>query len=448
VKAARVDRHDRQAALVEVNVDRVVGPTHHYGGLGVGNRAALHNRHSTSSPRAAALQCIRKMRLVADAGAIQLALPPNARPDRAILARLGVRPSRLADGEVRDLVSACSSSASMWVANSATFTSCLDSADGRPHLTPANLVSSLHRAAEVRHTARLLRRVFDPVRFVHHPALPASMAVRDEGSANHFCLARGPSHRGVHLFVFGARVLGQSSTASGDLARQTHEASAAVARLHRLDPERTVFAQASDRAMVAGAFHADLMMLACGEVLFHHEDALMDKDSVFSELSRKYLAANGRELRFASVPSSALTLEQAIESYVFNSQVVEARSGRRVLLAPEQADRMPAARRALRTLVDHPDSAIDSLRFVDLAESMNNGGGPACLRLRLMLTRSEVATLPRRARFDRRRCEQLEGWIKKAYRSELNVEDLGSSALIDECDRAHAGVAKILGEGG
>jgi succinylarginine dihydrolase len=432
--------------LVEVNVDRIVAPTHHHGGLGVANRAAWRNRHLVSSPRAAALQCIRKMRLAADAGAVQLALPPNPRPDRAVLARMGVSSSRLADADVRDLVAASSSSASMWVANSATFTSSIEAADGRPHLTPANLVSSFHRASEVRHTTRLLRRVFDPARFVHHPALPGSMAVRDEGSANHFCLARGPSRRGVHLFVFGARVLGEPA-AAGEHARQTHEASAAIARLHRLDPQRTVFGQESRRAMAAGAFHADLVMLACGEILFLHEDSLADRETVEAELTRKYREATGRQLHPLVVPRSTLTLEQAIDSYVFNSQVVEASSGRRLLLAPTQTETMPAARQALRTLVEHPASAIDGLHFVELTESMNNGGGPACLRLRLALTPAEVASLPPRMRIDSERCRELEAWVERSYRSELSIEDLGSAALVDECKRAQIGVAKILGEG-
>jgi succinylarginine dihydrolase len=444
--AAAAPTGAKSEALIEVNVDRIVAPTHHHGGLGVANRAAWRNRHLVSSPRAAALQGIRKMRLAADAGAVQLALPPTPRPDRAVLARMGVSSSRLADTDVRDLVAASSSSASMWVANSATFTSSIEAADGRPHLTPANLVSSFHRASEVRHTTRLLRRVFDPARFVHHPALPASMAVRDEGSANHFCLARGPSQRGVHLFVFGARVLGEPARAGGEHARQTHEASAAIARLHRLDPQRTVFGQESRQAIAAGAFHADLVMLACGEILFFHEDSLADNEAVEAELTCKYREATGRQLHLLAVPHSMLTLEQAIDSYVFNSQVVEARSGGRLLLAPAQAETMAAARHALKMLVEHPASAIDALHFVELTESMNNGGGPACLRLRLALTPAEVASLPPRMRIDSERCRELEAWVERSYRSELSIEDLGSAALVDECERAQVSIAEILGE--
>jgi succinylarginine dihydrolase len=441
----RTSAKGQSAVLTEVNVDRIVAPTHHYGGLGVANRAAWRNRHLVSSPRAAALQCIRKMRLAAGAGAVQLALPPSPRPDQAALSRMGVDPSQVADDDdVCELVAASSSSASMWVANSATFTSSIEAADGRPHLTPANLVSSFHRAVEVEHTTRLLRQVFDPAKFVHHLPLPASMAVRDEGAANHLCLARSPSHRGVNLFVFGARVFGQPSPVDLVSARQTLEASAAIARLHRLEPQRTVFAQKSRQAMAAGAFHADLVMLACGEILFLHEDALEDRDSVQAELARKYGEATGRQLHLLPVPRSMLTLEQAIDSYVFNSQVVEGDSGRRLLIAPTQVDRIPAARQALEMLIEHPASALDELHLVDLTESMNNGGGPACLRLRLTLTPTEVASLPPGTTIDDERCEELEAWIERTYRSELSIEDLGSPALIGECVRAHAGIAEIF----
>ena len=74
------------------------------------------------------------------------------------------------------------SRSSMWAANAATVTPSADSGDGRLHLTPANLLSNLHRSLEPSHTAAALRRIFsDETRFAVHAPLPAQPHFSDEG---------------------------------------------------------------------------------------------------------------------------------------------------------------------------------------------------------------------------------------------------------------------------
>jgi succinylarginine dihydrolase len=125
----------------EVNFDGLVGPTHNYGGLSLGNLASQNNAASVSRPREAALQGLAKAKALAAMGLVQGVLPPHERPFLPVL-----RARALAgdDGDVlraawradpRLLTNACSS-AHMWAANAATVSPAADTGDGRVHFTP------------------------------------------------------------------------------------------------------------------------------------------------------------------------------------------------------------------------------------------------------------------------------------------------------------------------
>ena len=156
------------------------------------------------------------------------------------------------------MLAAASSAAAMWVANAATVSPSTDTADGRVHFTPANLVTLLHRSIETETTTRVLRAIFsDPGRFVVHDPLPASVPSADEGAANHTCFA-GPAGDGpgVEFFVHGRSAVGAGSPGpKRHPARQTLEASEAIARRHGLDTARTVHARQHPDAIDAGVFH-------------------------------------------------------------------------------------------------------------------------------------------------------------------------------------------------
>ena len=137
---------------VEVNFDGIVGPTHNYAGLAVGNLAATGNAGAVSNPRAAALQGLSKMRVLSDMGFAQGVLPPHERPSMRTLRSLGFSGTDekiLADvAQHPRLLQAAASGAAMWVANAGTVSPSPDTPDGRVHFTPANLASQLHRSIE------------------------------------------------------------------------------------------------------------------------------------------------------------------------------------------------------------------------------------------------------------------------------------------------------------
>src|SRR3954447_22212710 len=185
--------------LVEINFDGIIGPSHNYSGLSLGNLASATNKGLVSHPRAAALQGLAKMRHNVRLGLTQGLLLPHRRPDRAWLAELGTRLEDVPDS----LRPAAFSASAMWAANAATVSPAPDTADGRCHLTVANLRTMAHRSHEWPETLAQLRLAFaDERRFAVHAPVPATFG--NEGAANHMRLAFTHDSPGLELFVYGA----------------------------------------------------------------------------------------------------------------------------------------------------------------------------------------------------------------------------------------------------
>lgn len=432
----------------EVNFDGLVGPTHNYAGLSFGNVASQSNAASASNPRAAALQGLAKMRRLAGLGLKQAVLPPQERPDVATLRRLGFGGSdaaviATASRQAPALFQACCSASSMWTANAATVAPSPDTADGRVHFTPANLVDRFHRSLEHPTTTRVLRAIFrDERRFAVHPALPAHAHFGDEGAANHTRLAPQHGAPGVHVFVYGRRAGGDGPAPSRYPARQTREACEAVARLHGLDPARSVFIQQNPAVIDAGVFHNDVIAVGNGQVLFAHEQAFLDRDAAHAALR----AACGEGLTIVEVGSDEMPVAEAVRSYLFNSQLLTLPDGRMALLLPGECETSAPVRACLERVLA-ADNPIAQLEFANLRESMRNGGGPACLRLRVVLEDAEIAAAAPGVFLDEALYARLTAWVEKHYRDRLTVADLADPALLDECRRALDELTTLLGLG-
>lgn len=439
---------------IEANFDGLVGPTHNYAGLSFGNVASANNANRVSNPREAALQGLAKMKALADLGYAQGVLPPQERPSVALLRTLGFSGSdgaiiREAARTAPTLLGAACSAASMWTANAATVSPSADTADGRVHFTAANLCSKLHRAIEHDTTSRVLRAAFaDASHFAHHDALPGWPSLGDEGAANHTRLCGTYGERGVEFFVYGRDDLSSAPAPRRFPARQTLQASQAIARLHRLAEDDVVFAQQHPDAIDAGVFHNDVIAVGNGNLLFCHAQAFVDQPAVLARL-RERLAARGTELEVIEVSSDAVCLEDAVGSYLFNSQLLArplaAGGGMRLVVPQECRERTPVWR-YLESLVAG-DGPIRELHVFDLRESMRNGGGPACLRLRVVLTEQERRAVHAGLWIDDARYAALTDWVKRHYRDRLAVSDLADPALLDECRTALDDLTRLLGLG-
>ena len=438
--------------MPEANFDSIVGPTHNYAGLSPGNVASTSHRGEVSRPRDAALQGLAKMRALAQLGLAQGWLPPQERPDVGLLRSLGFSGSdhdaiARAAREAPHLLARASSASSMWAANAATVSASDDTADRRVHFSVANLRTMLHRAIEAPQTERTLRAVFaDESRFAVHGALPGADLLGDEGAANHTRLhatsAEPDGTPGVDLFVHGV-CEGDSRPPRVHPARQTLEASQAMARRHGLDPSRVVHAKQRPEAIDAGVFHNDVIAVGQGPVLLHHEEAFEDEASVIAALRDRL----GDAFVPVRIASSEVSLGEAVRSYLFNSQLVTTPSGERLLIAPRESQEEPAVRACIDGLIADPAIPIHGARYFDLRESMRNGGGPACLRLRVPLRDDEWQAVAAGCRFEESRCQVLEDWVRRRYRETLEPKDLADPQLLVESREALDELTRLLGLG-
>ncbi len=430
----------------EYNFDGLVGPTHNYGGLSSGNVASTAHGGAVSNPRAAALQGLQKMKLVHELGVGQAILPPQPRPSLRTLRALGFAGSdegviARAARESEHVLRLCSSASAMWAANAATVAPSADTADGRVHLTAANLAAMFHRAIEAETTYALLRKIFaDERRFAVHPPLPAPAHLADEGAANHARLFTG---RGaVHVFAWGRSARGADGGPRRFPARQALEASQAIARLHLLAPDRVLFPRQHPDGIDAGAFHSDVLAVGHGGFVMLHELAFADQEQLLARLR----ALLGDELRAVVASERELPAREAVAAYPFNSQLLELAGGALVLLAPEESRDNPRARAFLDRVVSE-ENPVTRVQYLDVRQSMNNGGGPACLRLRVALTEDEVRSVHANVFFSRELHSRLVEWVTRHYRDRLVPSDLADPALAREGLSALDELTGILGLG-
>jgi succinylarginine dihydrolase len=431
--------------FADTNFDGIPGPTHNYSGLAHGNLAAERNALQVANPREAALQGLAKMRALAARGYAQGVLPPQERPDVHALRALGFDGSDHevivhAGRDAPELLAACCSAAPMWAANAATVSASADCADGRVHLTPANLATYFHRSIEAPTTTRVLRAIFaDDAHFRVHDPLPAAPQFGDEGAANHMRFAANVGTAGVEWFVYGRRGFGSGVAPSRFPARQTREASEAIARRHLLDASRTLFTQQRPDAIDAGVFHNDVIAVGEGTFLFCHERAFVDQPAALDELAE----AVGPEFVALVVRDDELPLADAVATYLFNSQLLPRDDARYLLVAPAECRAHPATAQLLDRLVASGSPIAEVLTF-DLRQSMRNGGGPACLRLRVPLTTTERAAIRGNVILDGALDAGLDAWIRRHYRDRLAPTDLRDPSLLDETRRALDELTQLL----
>jgi succinylarginine dihydrolase len=434
--------------VYELNLDGLVGPTHCFGGLAAGNKASIVNALKPSNPKAAALQGIKKMRLMHSLGLQQGLLLPQQRPNLKLLHQLGFHGTpkqqvQEAFKKAPELLNAFFSASSMWAANTATVAASLDTDNHKVHFTPANLITHLHRQQEVLFSQKLLQLIFsDPNYFEHHQALPCSTTTADEGAANHSRMAQRHAQAGLNLFVYGKKALGSKAPAPIQFpARQTREACESIARSHLLDPSKTIFAQQNPQAIDLGVFHNDVICVANESVLLVHEQAFYQQHQVIQELRRKA----DFDLRLIEIPQEALSIEEAVHSYLFNSQIVTLPKEKgMVLIAPIEAQEQARAKACIDAIVEQASNPIQSVHFFDLRQSMRNGGGPACLRLRVPLSAKELKAMHPSFLVNEERLNQLELWVMKHYRTHLEERDFADPHFIDEIFTALDELTQLL----
>jgi succinylarginine dihydrolase len=423
------------ASVREINFDGLIGPTHNYAGLSLGNVASTSNAGDVSRPRDAALQGLGKMRRLMDLGLLQGFLPPLPRPDAEVLRRVGFAGAddvvlAAAAREDIELFRRSLAASAMWTANAATVISAADSGDGRVHLVTANLATMMHRAFEAEHTWRRLRQVFVDQRcFAVHPPLPHGRHFSDEGAANHMRVAERHAARGVNVFVHGVERGGRFPE------RQSLRASQAVARFGGLTGQTAVHVTQSSTAIQAGAFHNDVVAVANETLLLAHPQAFDDRDALLATLEARIPG-------FTVFETREVSLADAVGTYLFNSQLVTLPSGGMALIVPAEARNSAPAWAEVERMVGL--GVIAEAVVVDVRESMRNGGGPACLRLRVPVSDEARPGINQAYLLDERKWEALAGLVETRWPETIAGADLTDPALWAEARSAYAALEDLI----
>lgn len=436
-------------SIQEVIFVGLPGPTHHYGGLSGDNVAATSNRGSQSAPKEAALQALELVRLLRGLGLRVGVLPPQLRPHMPLLRQHfegeDDRVIRQAALEAPGLLEKASSSSAMWVANAATVAPSCDTADSKLHLTVANLFSNLHRRIEAEDTFRVLAGIFAKVPgCVVHPPLSAAAGMHDEGAANHMRFAPAHGAKGLHVFVYGA----DGSRRDPQSARQTLSASRAVAQQHALPGRAALFIRQNPAVIQQGVFHNDVIAVSHLNVLLAHAEAFEDGLRAVDEIVRAYTSLHPTQsLCPIVIEDDELTVEEAVHTYFFNSQIVSGPEGM-VLIAPKETELLydGKALALMQRICADPGNPIREVRTVDLRQSMRNGGGPACLRLRVPMNGAQVEALGKHTGVlaDDDIIEELAGIIHAHYPDTLTPQALANPLLLAACRRALEGFSDVM----
>lgn len=436
----------------EVNFDCLVGPTHHFGGLSFGNLASLKNTARPASPKKAALQGLEKMRVLFQRGFIQGILPPHERPHIKSLRNLGFTgPDEVmtfqAFKKMPKIFSSLCSSSSMWAANAATISPSFDSLDNKTHISPANLVTMFHRSIEHEFAYRVFQLVFaDANHFIIHPPLLPHDLLSDEGAANHNRLCPHHGDRGLQIFVYGKDKTLFSQRTSIFPARQSKLANDVLALRHRLHQDYFLNIEQNALAIDKGAFHNDVVAVANENVLLCHELAFSEHSNTIALIRESYQRLYHEAPLIFEVNNDDLSIEDAVSSYLFNSQLLTKPNGRMLLFAPTDTEANDRARNVvMKILADN--NPIDEVSYFDVSESMANGGGPACLRLRVLLTTAELARVKPSVLFTDHLFDALANIIDEYYVDELLLEHFFDKNFLDGCKRALEKISSVLGLG-
>jgi succinylarginine dihydrolase len=149
------------------------------------------------------------------------------------------------------------------------------------------------------------------------------------------------------------------------------------------------------------------------------------------------------DVTLIQVPESEIPLAEAIKTYIFNGQLVTLPDGNMALVLPKEVSENPRTMDYVNGIVGK-GGQISTVFFTDLGESMRNGGGPACLRLRVVLNEEEKAALRGAVILDNAQLSRLEDWVKRNYRDRLCASDIGDPLLLDETRLALDELSNVL----
>ena len=159
------------------------------------------------------------------------------------------------------------------------------------------------------------------------------------------------------------------------------------------------------------------------------------------EQVRRYLTERN-DVQYYEVKQDELSVADAVSTYLFNSELLETAPGKFTLIAPSECSNHAGVARVVERL--QGQGALDTVHYLDVRESMRNGGGPACLRLRVVLTPEQERAMHQGVVYNPEMHNRLAGWVTTHYRDRLVFDDLRDPELVRELDRAYNELEGLL----
>ena len=197
-----------------------------------------------------------------------------------------------------------------------------------------------------------------------------------------------------------------------------------------------MFIEQNPEAIAAGAFHNDVVAVANGNVLFTHERAFADPEGAYAAIRAAFPA-----VQIIVVPDSAVSLAEAIRSYLFNAQLVTLPYGAMALIVPLEAWESAPVRGWLDAMLAG-NGPIRQVLPVDVRQSMANGGGPACLRLRVV---TDPAAVDPRFLLDAGKADTIAAVIAGHWPEAIDPADIGKPAVAAQVVTARLALLDAVG---
>jgi succinylarginine dihydrolase len=146
------------------------------------------------------------------------------------------------------------------------------------------------------------------------------------------------------------------------------------------------------------------------------------------------------ELQLVEVPAAEVPLADAVSSYLFNAQLVSPPDGETTLIVPSEARETASVWAWLQRHVAG-NGPIRKVEVVDVRQSMANGGGPACLRLRVV---GDAETVEPRLMVDESKQDRIAEVIERGWPEEIHANDLQDPKLVATVEAARASLFSAL----
>jgi succinylarginine dihydrolase len=219
--------------------------------------------------------------------------------------------------------------------------------------------------------------------------------------------------------------------------RQSLWASKAICQLHALSSTQVWLQKQSKEAISRGIFHNDIISMNSHDLLVFHQQAYENHESLIEKLTALGICC-------VEIKAEEFSLEHALKTYFFNSEFIKGKDGSQVLVMSEKCQHDAKVHAQLERIQTAYNKEIKTI-YVDLDDSLKNGGGPACLRLRVQLNQEQFSAIPSKFLLTQNKLNALQEVVTRFYRESLSYEDVFTETFQLSLQPVYSRLEQVLG---